>query len=421
MEPNLSIREQSSIALKTGRDNLMSSFRYRAFRWYWAGNTLAHITFLLQGVVLGWTILVMTDSALWVGLVAFAYGLPLLIISPLGGLLADRFKRQRIVFVTLSSAVLASVALAYAVNLGMVTPIAILVCSFVLGTAFAIYAPARMSILPHLVPDDMIFKATSLSYSGTRLMGFFGPVLGGFLLDATGIFVTLVVQSLLFAIAALFYVQATSELPDKIKSKSKPSGIVGGLKDVVEYLRHDKALSALIGLGLIFVPFGMPYLKLMPVYVQDVLNEGPKLLGLLVGLASLGASVSGLAIVAIGEIERKGKVILVCSMVFGLGLMLFGFIQQPLIAVLVVFLVGIFSGVFLTLSNVSLLIQSPDELRGRMMSAWGMVWGLVPFTSLLAGAVIEQVNISLVLLASGLILTLVCVLMLVRQSQLLML
>ena len=421
MKPSMRIRQKSRTALKTGRDNLMSSFRYRAFRWYWAGNTLAHITFLLQGVVLGWSILVMTDSALWVGLVAFTYGLPLLIVSPLGGLLADRFKRQRIVLLTLSSAVVASASLAYLVHLDMITPIYILVCSFALGTAFAIYAPARLTILPHLVPDEVVFKATSLSYSGTRLMGFFGPVLGGFLLDATGIFITLVVQAFLFAIAALFYFQATAELPDKIKTKAKPSGIVRGLWDVVAYLRRDKPLAALMGLALIFVPIGMPYLKLMPVYVQNVLHEGPRLLGFLVGLASLGASVSGLMIVAIGEIERKGKVILVCSTFFGVGLMLFSFIQQPLIAIVAVFLVGICSGVFLTLSNVTLLLQAPDAMRGRVMSAWGMVWGVLPFTSLLAGAVIEQVSISLVLLASGLILTLVCVLMLVRQSHLLML
>ena len=161
-----------------------SSFRLGDYRWYWMGNVLIHITYLLQAVALAWHMLEITDSPFQVGLVAFAYGLPLLVVSPFSGLLADRFKRQWLVQGALAVAVLTSATLALTVKGGNTNPLQILIGAFMLGTAFSLYAPARMALLPNLVPETMVFNATTLSYSGTRLMGFFGPVMAGYLLQS---------------------------------------------------------------------------------------------------------------------------------------------------------------------------------------------------------------------------------------------
>ena len=405
--------------LKMWGTRLVGSFHIQEFRWYWVGNVLVHITFLLQNVALAWQMLEVTNSAFWVGMVAFAYGLPLLIVSPLAGLLADRMKRQWIVQISLSLAILASATLAYLSANGGTSSGHILITSFVLGSAFSIYAPARMALLPGLVPDNMIFNATTLSYSGTRLMGFFGPVLAGILLDLTGIFYTLIVQTILFGIGAMIYYKATYFLPKPIQNQTQGLNIRQGLWEIIAYLRRDRSLFALSMLGLVFVPIGMPYLKLMPVYVDHVLHAGPALLGLMVGFASLGAAISGLAIAAIGDIQQKGLVILLFSICFGVGMIIFAFLSEPVVALVWVFAIGVFSGVFLTMINVLLLTKMPDDLRGRMMSVWGMVWGLVPFTSLIAGAVAENWGISIVLIVAGASVTLTCMLMLVRRSQLL--
>ena len=190
-----------------------SSFRVHEYRWYWAGNVLVHITFLLQAVAMGWQTLEITGSAFQVGLVAFMYGLPLLVMSPFSGLVADRMKRQWVVQLALCAAVLASAMLARSAATGSTGPPQILMTSLILGTAFAFYAPARMALLPNLVPEEMIFNATTLSYSGTRLMGFFGPMLAGYLLDFSDFAVTLTVQTVLFAIGAGIYFKATHLLP----------------------------------------------------------------------------------------------------------------------------------------------------------------------------------------------------------------
>ena len=396
-----------------------SSFRISAYRWYWLGNVLAHIAFLLQAVALGWTMLVVTDSAVMVGLVAFAYGMPLLLVSPFSGLVADRLKRQLIVQAALTVAVLASALLALLAALGLAAPELIVLVSLTLGCCFAVYAPARMAILPNLVPEDMIFNASTLSYSGTRLMGFFGPVLAGVLLDLTDIAFTLTVQAGIFALGAWLYLKATQALPESKQKRQDAYNILRGMREVVNYLRQDRALFALVLLALVFVPVGMPYQKLMPIFVDRVLDEGPALLGLLVGSASLGSALSGFAVALIGDVYPKGKAVLVFSTLFGLGMALFALMSEPLIALGLIFIIGIFSGMFLTLINALLLMKIPDALRGRMMSVWGMVWGLIPISALLGGAIAEFFGISIVLAVSGACVAGACIVLMATRSPLL--
>ena len=396
-----------------------SSFRIPAYRWYWAGNVLVHITFLLQAVALGWHMLEITGSPFQVGLVAFAYGTPLLLVSPFSGLVADRLKRQWVVQVSIWAAVLASAGLALLVAQGGTSPPQILITSLVLGTSFAFYAPARMALLPNLLPSDMIFNGATLSYSGTRLMGFFGPVLAGTLLDLADITLALAVQTALFTIGAALYYKATRFLPPPKRKRQGHSGILTGFGEVIAYLRRDRALFSLILLALVFVPIGMPYQKLMPIFVDQVLNEGPALLGLLVGSASLGSALSGFTVALIGDIYPKGRAILIFSMLFGACMVFFSFMSDSLIAWGLIFVIGVFSGIFLTLINALLLTQLPDELRGRMMSLWGMVWGLIPVTTLVAGSVAEHHGIAIVLAVTGSCVTLTCVWMLAMRSPLL--
>lgn len=396
-----------------------SSFRIDVYRWYWAGNVLVHITYLLQAVALGWHMLEVTDSPFQVGLVAFTYGVPLLLIAPFAGVLVDRVKRQSVVAVSLSLAVLASALLAVTAAGGGAGPPQILATSFTLGTTFCFYAPARLALLPNLLPEDMVFNGATLSYSGTRLMGFFGPVLAGFLLDLTDIATTLTVQTALFAIGAGIYFKATHSLPQPKRKQGKDRDFLGTYIEVITWLRRQRALFALTLLALVFVPIGMPYQKLMPIFVDEALREGPALLGLLVGSASLGSAFSGFAVALVGDIYPKGLAILVFSTLFGVTMVIFAFMRDPLIAWGIIFVVGVFSGIFLTLINALLLTQVPDAVRGRVMSLWGMIWGLIPLTTLVAGSIAEHHGITPVLAAAGCCVTAACLWMLASRSALL--
>ena len=223
-----------------------SSFRVSDYRWYWTANVLVHIVYLLQAVALGWHMLEVTGSPFQVGLVAFAYGLPLLFIAPFSGLLADRMKRQWVVQGAIAVALLTSAGLALLARSGANEPTALLVASFMLGGTFAFYAPARMALLPNLVPDAMVFNATTLSYSGTRLMGFFGPVLAGYLLQFTDIFVTFCVQTALFALGAALYLKATRFLPSPKRKGGAQASFMQGFGEIRTYFQGNRALLGLL-------------------------------------------------------------------------------------------------------------------------------------------------------------------------------
>lgn len=403
------------------RKRLVTSFHYREFRWYWTGSSLTHITFRIQEVVLGWQILEATDSAFWVGAVAFAYGLPLFFLSPLAGLLADRMRRQWLVAGALVLAAVASIALSLLTETGRTQVWHLLTVSFILGSCFALYAPARLALLPNLVPDAVLLNASTLEYSTTRLMGFVGPVMAGALMEWMGIPATLFIQMVLFIGASVIFMRTGVDIGSPVSSQGMSRNIFHGLRDVLNYLRADPPLFALMALGVAIVPIGMTYSKLMQVFVRDVLQAGPSMLGLVLGLSGLGSAISGFILAAVGKISSRGKAALLSSAAFGLGLVVFSFTRHTWSSLIVMFLVGLVSGVYLTLSNVIFQSEAPDALRGRVMSVWSMVWGLIPFTSLLVGAMADLWNVSGVIGLSGVICLIISLALLFNRSKLLQL
>ena len=395
---------------------LVSSFRYREFRWYWTGSVLTIVGFRIQEVVLGWQILEETDSAFWLGAVAFAYGLPLLLLSPVTGLLADKLRRQNVVMSGLAMAAVASGTLALLIFTERSTPIAILIISLALGCSFTLYAPSRVALLPNLVPAQQLVNASAMEYSSTRLMGFFGPVLAGLLLDTLNTGPTLLVQMVLFFVAGLFFLFTGVNV-------GKPThvvqvGVRHGLRDAIAFLRREPALLALMLLGLFIVPFGMTYRRLMQVFVRDILVGGPTLLGLALGLAGLGSAASGFIIVMMENI-RRGRAVIISSFGFGLGLIALSLSRQIPSTLIVMLAIGLISGIYLTLSHVIFQTEAPDEMRGRVLSLWGMVWGIVPLMTLAAGALAEEFNVTVVIAATGFILILSCASFAIARSKLL--
>ena len=309
-----------------------SSFRVGVYRWYWSGNVLVHITFLLQAVALGWHMLDLTGSAFQVGLVAFCYGMPLLVLSPFSGLVADRVKRQWLVQASLYTATVASAILALLAAAGGATELPILLTSFALGTCFAFYAPARMALLPKLVPDDMVFNATTLSYSGTRLMGFFGPVLGGLLLDIADFAVTLSVQT-----APLRHrrghllqgdlVSASAQTPQtrwRVAARRLWRG-AGLLARAARALRLDSAGAGLCAAGHALSEADAHFCRRSPA-------RGTRPAGFAGGQRQSGLGIVRLCRGAGWRCLPKGLAVLVFSSLFGIGLMIFSLMTDSLIA-----------------------------------------------------------------------------------------
>lgn len=384
-----------------GVQGLIGSFRYKDYRRFWTGSMLTQMMLRMQDVILGWQMLEATDSAFWVGLVAFARHLPLLVWSPITGVLADRMKRQWIMAVALVLASVSSAGLALLIVLDRVLPWHIIVASFLLGSAFTLYAPARSALLPNLVPTRMLLSAATILYSSGRLMGFFGPMVAGALVDNIGVSPTLMAEVVLCVLASLVFVGTGAEVDCPLQSDDQRGSMLQGMREAVAYLRHDQSLLTLMLLGLVMIPIGMSYHSLMPVFVRDVLGTGASTLGLMIGMYNVGVALMGFAMATMGDTFRKGRAVLVSSAIFSCGLVVFAFSRQVVLALGLLFVLGLLAGVYLTLYTLLFQTRPPDALRGRMMSAWGMVWGLGPFANLVAGAIAERWGVTAVISGSG--------------------
>jgi predicted MFS family arabinose efflux permease len=358
------------------------------------------VAFRMQDVILGWQMLELTDSAFWVGLSAFAYGIPLLIWSPVTGIMADLLERRRVIAMALALGGLSSVALGALSALGWVRPWLVVLISFLLGSAFTIYAPARHALLPTLIPADRLMSASAVEYASSQLMGFLGPVIAGTLLDVADIWLSLLVQMAFFllSIVLFFRIRATGrqEVP-----ASRPARGLGHLRPALAYLREDRVLKMVALLGLVMVPVGMAHQKVMPVFVRDVLGAGASSLGLMLGISSLGVALAGLVMAAFGEGWPRARVLLLSSGLLGCALLALALTRRVAPAVPLLFVVGVLLGTYLSLSNVLFQSRPPDALRGRVIVAWAIVWGVLPFASLAAGSAAERWGVAAVIGGSG--------------------
>ena len=359
------------------------------------------LAFRMPDVILGWKILEMTDSAFMVGLVAFARGIPLLLLSPLSGILADFVRRQRVMAMALALGALASGGLAVLIAADLLAPWHIVLTSLLIGSSFALYAPARLSLLPQLVPEGIFVSASTVEYSSTRVVGSLGPMVAGAVLDWLGAPVSLLLQLLLFGLGAAIFLKTGLRAAPKDSGASRKVHFWQDLRQAGSYLRHDRGLRSLLALGLVVIPVGLAYQRVMPVFARDVFGAGPSMLGLMLGLGDIGIALAGLGIAAVGNSFSKGRMLRLAAGLFGIGLVILASVRSTTLVLPLLLVQGIVVGVYLTLTNVLFQSRPPDRLRGRVMSAWGMVWGVLPLTSLAVGALAEIWPVNLIIGACG--------------------
>lgn len=393
------------------------SFVTSDYRRYWTGSMATHMAFQMQTVVLGWYVLERTDSAFWVGMVAGAHGLPMLLLGAVVGTLADQAKRQTLIAVALGTAAVTLTGLAMMTALALDDPWHLVVVAMLLGSCFTLYAPARLALLPNLLPPGALLRASTVEYSSTRVVGFLGPALAGVLLDAAGVWRTLLFQVGVFLLAAAIFVRTGRGI---VPLAPAPSGFrpLRGAIDALAYLRRDPPLFALFVLGAVTVPVGMAYLKLLPVLARDTLGAGAAALGTMVGVVSLGTALSGFVLAAVGDRYRKGRAVVWTALVHGLALIGLAASRDVATATVMLLVLGLLAGVFLTLTNVLLQSRTDDRVRGRVMALYGMVWGTVPLVTFVAGMVAERTGAAPVIAAMGTLCAAACVVTLLRGSAL---
>jgi MFS family permease len=239
-------------------------------------------------------------------------------------------------------------------------------------------------------------------------MGFIGPALAGMVIGLASIPWALGVQVILWGLAAVAFLATGRSVVQPKPSPHTGSILWRGSSEVMEYLRRDRPLQSLLVLNLVMVPIGISYERLLPVFAQDILGLGVSHIGVLVGVSSFGAALAGLILAMIGDISRKGRSLLVSASGFSVSLLLLACCRFLGVAGFFLFVVGLFQGIYLTLSNVLFQGRPPDILRGRVVGVWTMVWGILPFANVIMGAAADWLGASVAIGIAGAACALFC-------------
>jgi len=360
-----------------------SAFRYPNFRRYWWGAVASQVGTWVQSTAQGFFVWELTRSPLATSLPMFFFGVPTMALSLLGGVLADRVDRRRLLIVTQSLFALQAIALAALTWFHLVRVWHIYLLSFLSGLTMAADSPARQSLIPHLVERRDLTNAialNSLVFNGSRVIG---PPIGGLLYAAAGPAAAFLANALSYL--AVIYPLAVMRLT-WVRDEGPRPGVWAELREGLGYVRRQPIVRALLLLVAMMGTFAFSYLALMPVMTTTVLAGGAEENGYLLGVVGIGATCGALVVAAVGAGDRPGQRIVTLGVVAGAALLAFAFSRSLALAVVVLFAVGLAIIGFLSTANATIQNLVPDALRGRVMSLYSLALiGAAPLNSLLAG------------------------------------
>lgn len=376
-----------------------AALRNRDFRVVWIGAFASNIGTWMQNVTLGALAYELSGSATFVSLVTFAQLGPMLVLSIVGGALADSVDRRRMTIAAQLARSVASVALAVVVLGDQPNRTAIVLTVLVIGIFNALNAPAWVALLPSLVPREQLAGAVSLNSTQMNASRVIGPAIGGVLypaVGAAGVF-AISAATVVFSIGGLLMVRTPAQPP---RDPSMPTGL-RRLASGVAFVRRD-ATSRRILVGLfVFSLLCLPFIGQMPTIAQENLGMGTKSAsyGLLYACFGLGAVTGAVSIGTFLSNVPRRTVILRGLLGFTASLATFALLRDPAPAYPVVALLGFSYFATVTALNTILQVHLDDSVRGRVMSLWLMAFGgTVPLGLMIAGPIAEATSITVVLL-----------------------
>lgn len=377
-------------AAPAGRWAMFSALRYPAYRYYWFGQFPSVLAQNMQYVALAWLVLELTNSPALLGINGLVQSIPNVTLSFLGGALADRLDRKRLLIGTQAATAVLFFGLGFLVIAQRIEVWGVMVFAFLLGCVRSFDQPTRQGLLPQVVPTDEIPNAVPLGnlvWQGTRLVG---PAIAGVLIATVGIGYTFYVACGAFVVAILLF--SRMQLTRQPSAPSR-GGVFHDIKEGIVFIRRDPIISVLIGMTFFDSVFGMSYALMMPVFARDILNVGPEGYGFLQTAGGIGALLGTFGVAAFARSRGAGWRLIMGSGSFGALLVAFSMSTSYPLAFGFLFLMSIANQIYMTTVNTSLQMTVPNEFRGRVMGVWGLTWSLQPLGGTIAGSVAEVAGV----------------------------
>ncbi|MGA2504887.1 MAG: MFS transporter [Anaerolineales bacterium] len=380
-----------------------AALRHRNYQLWFYGQMVSLMGTWMQSTAQGYLIYQLTNSPVYLGLVGFAAGIPTWLFTLFGGVVADRISRRNLMVITQSAMLVLAFILAALAFTNAVQPWHILVLAFLLGVANAFDAPARASFVLELVPREDMTNAIALNSTMFNIATVVGPSIAGLTYAAFG-------PAWCFTLNGLSFIAViVALLLMHIKMDSQQARRPSAITEIVEGLQYvftnRLVLSLTATVGLVAM-FGFGLMNLLPAWATDVLHGNEVTNGLLVSARGLGALISALMLASLTKHKVRGRLWMAGYIVVPVSLFLFAWIRW--LPLSLTFLVVVGSAMMMLTNNSNALIQSgvPDNLRGRVMGVYTLVFnGFIPIGALLAGGVAQKLGSPVtVMLSAGVLL-----------------
>ena len=376
------------------------ALRFPGYRYLWLGQLGHSATMWMEQVVRPLLILELTGSALQVGFVVAVRMVPQFLFGLLAGVIADRYNKRRVLMVSQIVTMLMHLILAILILFGRIEVWHVFITAFVSGGSMAFNQPARQSLIPLLVPSDLLLNAVALNTAAMNTMRVLGAGLAGGLL----IFLDYGEVYLLNAIIFIYVIWTTAKIA---LEENRPSpGLTGGKPEVAKktsilhdlqegfrYMAANRCVLYLVGMALIIFVIGLPYQQVfVPLLALNVLHIGRSGAGWMLALTGVGALIGSLTMASIRQLPRRGLVLMSFIVVFGLALVLLSQSRWVSLSAIALIIAGCMTTAYNSL-NISLLFeQSPPKFHGRVLSLMSLDRGFVSVGAVLAGGLAESLG-----------------------------
>lgn len=366
-------------------------FTHRNFRIFLGGQTLSLVGTWMQTVAQGWLALELSNSAFIVGAVSAAQSFPVLVLSLYGGVVADRTDKLRLVKIAQTLLLLQAATLWWFTWSHRLTIAWLLLLATINGLISAFEIPARQSFIVELVGREDLVDAIALNSGGFNLARVVGPSIAALVIGTLGLqwCFGLNALSYLAVLAGLFMIR----VPRWERAEGAGSSLEG-MREGFRFMRDTPAVRTLIEVVAVYALLGLPFIAMMPVVARDVLHTGATGYGVLLTALGVGAFAGALSLAGLGRRVARGRLFVLSSYAFAALLVLFALVHVRIPAAVVLVLVGFAMLLNGSLANGLLQSTAPDELRGRVVSAYVFTYvGLPPVGTFVAGAVAGWIGV----------------------------
>ncbi|MSQ11578.1 MAG: MFS transporter [Dehalococcoidia bacterium] len=382
------VHTQPSAETPGASGSAFAAFQYRDYRLLWTGSLFFSVGIWLQMVTLGWLVYDITGSSSRLGQILGIGAIPILLLVPLSGVVADRMNRQRVLVVTQVGMAVLSLGLALILFTDSVRLWHLFGFVILTGICQVFYMPIQQTVLFGVVPREKFPSAVGLmmlSFNLTRVL----PLAAGYIIAAVGPEGNFLIQGI--AVLGVIVTLLLMKFPPRMNVAREP--VLRNLTEGARYVIRAPLVRAMLFIGIVPPLLLIPaFMGIMPVFAKDVIHTGPTGFGLLLSSMGVGGILGALFTASLGRFERRGLLMLCTLVVFSLLILAFSFTRSMATALPVLVVTGFFEMTFFSTSQALLQLCVADEMRGRVISLSNLGMGLMPLGILGAGIGAEHLG-----------------------------